>query len=1004
MSKSNTSAKVISYNIQSLGTDKYMTVNNLLKRCDFLLLQETWKFEHDFINIIKREFDGYECIHTSGMDERVPLNGRPYGGVGILFKSNLNCTTEKIDNISKRLCALKVTDDNSSMLLFNIYMPNDMRRPGEELDEFFEILAEVKDIVSKYSPINVIIGGDFNCDLGRNNLQSRALESFVENENLHFCINSNVSNVPYTRTLNQSFSTIDHCIVSDNLISNIHRYETMFIPNNFSDHFPLYLEIELELSYVQLPKATMVSKTNWLKCTDDCKKMYKNEIENELLHIRFDHDAITCRNLKCKIHTDYIKYLYTCIIDICIKSSVRWLPAIGGGECKKGKVVPGWNENVRPFFEKSLFWHDIWVQNGKPRGGEVANIMRLTRARYHYAIRNSIKSNIKIRNDKMAEAVSLNNERNLWLEVKKMNKNNQVFSNLIDGQIGPENIGNLFHNKNKELFNSVGYDNETMSNLKNRIENMVNESIPDNVIFSVNDVKKAVLNLKNGKKEESGLDTDHFINGPDRLFVIISIVFNSMMIHGMAPSDFLVGTMIPIVKDHRKSCKRSDNYRTLTLGTILSKVFDILILNKHNSYFNTSELQYGFKENSSTVMSAFMVNQTIAHYRGNVNVLLLDASKAFDRIDFIKLFEKLIKRGLSPIIIRLILNMYTCQKFQIKWNGVMSDMFDVSNGVRQGGVMSPVLFGIYIDDLLLELKRNGTGCFVGHHFCGAFGYADDIILLCPTLSGLKEMIKICESYAIEHNILFNGTKSKLLIFGREYDNPNVIVNGYKVDVCIKAEYLGIILNTENKYNDIEDGVTTFNVSFNRFLANFNTCRISIKNKLFHQYCCAYYGSQLWPLWNSSFENICVKWRKAVRKIWDLPYRTHCAMLPIIADAFPIEISLECKFVKFLKSTIGSHNRSVAYMANFMKSNCNSIFGHNVRHLYLKYGLTSEELLNMSIGKIKDRFYCRWLDSVNDDSVYSAVMTRELSLMKDGIYRDFFNEEQNNFLINFLCTT
>ena len=74
----------------------------------------------------------------------------------------------------------------------------------------------------------------------------------------------------------------------------------------------------------------------------------------------------------------------------------------------------------------------------------------------------------------------------------------------------------------------------------------------------------------------------------------------------------------------------------------------------------------------------------------------------------------------------------------------MSDMFDVSNGVRQWGVMSPVLFGIYIDELLLELKRNGTGCFVGHHFCGAFGYADDIILLCPTLSGLKEMIKICE--------------------------------------------------------------------------------------------------------------------------------------------------------------------------------------------------------------------------------------------------------------------
>ena len=137
------------------------------------------------------------------------------------------------------------------------------------------------------------------------------------------------------------------------------------------------------------------------------------------------------------------------------------------------------------------------------------------------------------------------------------------------------------------------------------------------------------------------------------------------------------------------------------------------------------------------------------------------------------------------------------------------------------------MFGIYIDELLLKLKRNGTGCFVGHLFCGAVGYADDIILLCPTLSGLKEMITICENYALEHNILFNGSKSKLLIFGREYDNPNVYVNGNSVDICTKAEQLGIILDTESNYHAIDEDITTFNVSFNRFLAHFNICRISV---------------------------------------------------------------------------------------------------------------------------------------------------------------------------------
>ena len=128
------------------------------------------------------------------------------------------------------------------------------------------------------------------------------------------------------------------------------------------------------------------------------------------------------------------------------------------------------------------------------------------------------------------------------------------------------------------------------------------------------------------------------------------------------------------------------------------------------------------------------------------------------------------------------------------------------------------------------------------------------------------------------------------------------------------------------------------------------------------------------------------------------------MLPIIADAFPIEISLECKFVKFVKSTIGSNNMSVAFVANIMKSNCNSTFGHNIRHLYLKYGLSLEDILKMSMKEIKDNFYCKWLESVNDNSVYSAVMTRELSLMKDGTYLGVFNMEQNNLLINHLCTT
>ena len=95
---------------------------------------------------------------------------------------------------------------------------------------------------------------------------------------------------------------------------------------------------------------------------------------------------------------------------------------------------------------------------------------------------------------------------------------------------------------------------------------------------------------------------------------------------------------------------------------------------------------------------------------------VLDATKAFDRIDFCKLFREMIKRKLPPLVIRLIMEMYEKQSMAVRWNNEYSDSFVVSNGVKQGGVLSPILFCIYIANLLMSLKKNDTGCHVGSPF------------------------------------------------------------------------------------------------------------------------------------------------------------------------------------------------------------------------------------------------------------------------------------------------
>ncbi len=104
--------------------------------------------------------------------------------------------------------------------------------------------------------------------------------------------------------------------------------------------------------------------------------------------------------------------------------------------------------------------------------------------------------------------------------------------------------------------------------------------------------------------------------------------------------------------------------------------------------------------------------------------------------------------------------MYTNQTFQVRWKSSISNSFSVSNGVKQGGVLSLVLFAVYIDGLLNKLKNGGVGCYMGNKFIGGVSFAVYIKLLTTTHKGLNKLIYICEQYAAEFDIKFNGPKSE----------------------------------------------------------------------------------------------------------------------------------------------------------------------------------------------------------------------------------------------------
>jgi Reverse transcriptase (RNA-dependent DNA polymerase) len=208
-----------------------------------------------------------------------------------------------------------------------------------------------------------------------------------------------------------------------------------------------------------------------------------------------------------------------------------------------------------------------------------------------------------------------------------------------------------------------------------------------------------------------------------------------------------------------------------------------------------------------------LLKETIAYYINNDSLfycIMLDAIKAFDRISYCKLFREVMKRGLPVACVCLMLSMYTNRITGVAWNGVYSKSFKILNCVKQGAIVSPILFCIYLNGLLCKLRESGDGCFVGVIFVGALAYADDLSLLLPAPSVIHQLLTICERYADEFDIVFKGAKSKCIFtvptkYRASTYGPNLqlTISGKNIEYVDHWPHLGhIVTNCNDDEADI----------------------------------------------------------------------------------------------------------------------------------------------------------------------------------------------------------
>ena len=180
MAEVNNKITFCSYNLNNYSQIKYELVKEIFNKCSFLLLQETWHIESEFIRKFKNDFPNSECISASKMDLDSIKAGRPYGGISICYHSHLKCKVEYINNQFKSICALKLYVNNICILLVNVYMPSTDKR--EDLDEYETILQEISSICIKSSTQYLILAGDWNPNLDKNSKRSTLFKDFISNE------------------------------------------------------------------------------------------------------------------------------------------------------------------------------------------------------------------------------------------------------------------------------------------------------------------------------------------------------------------------------------------------------------------------------------------------------------------------------------------------------------------------------------------------------------------------------------------------------------------------------------------------------------------------------------------------------------------------------------------------------------------------------------------------------------------------------------------------------
>ena len=741
---------------------------------DIMGISETfWKEAGEFITNIPTVNETFKVIYSGGDNSR--------RGVAVILKENIAKSLMYYIPISERILALKLRDKFNDILIIQVYAPTE-DTDRTEVEHFYDEVEKVIKENKKFRD-KVIITGDFNAKVGSQSVKNTTgkFGLGVRNENgeklIEFCKKHGLSitntffeqketsRYTWTSPDGKTKNQIDYIIVNNRFRNSIKNSKSRPGADCGSDHNPVIIRTETKLKKIR----RKFSKKKWNVSTLKQKEnalQFQRKIE-ESVKINIEDPNENWENLKSCIST------------------------VADQVCKNDKQEMKQEWMTIEILKKMEYRAKVKLEDGNTQSDrykkinkEIMKDCRKAKECYYQAKCEELE-----RLDRMHSPA-------LFKKLKEMKKK----QHRIKLGIKDKN-GNLIQDEDliserweeyieKELYNDNRGDKPVMQNIER-----------DFVQIEEIEIREIIKNLTRDKAPgEDGIHAEFLQNLGEKGIRILTNIINKIYQQGELPPDFVNNIFIPIPKVN-KAMECSD-HRTISLISHAAKILLVIIKNRITPIIERqlSETQLGFRKGRGTreaIYNLRVLSERLIEKKKEVHICFIDYTKAFDRVNHEKLIQIMQKANIPKHEIRLIVNLYWEQTAVIRTNNGMSNKVKIRRGIRQGCILSPILFNLYSEFLIREAIEEEKGIQVNGVNINNIRFADDTAIISDNEVDLQNLINRITTTCKEYGMALNVKKTKVMVITKgDSVNSNIIVDGEQLEQVEKYKYLGSWI-TEN---------------------------------------------------------------------------------------------------------------------------------------------------------------------------------------------------------------